>query len=82
MFPLREWGFDSPLGHHSRAESGMAAADVRPPEPPSFRALLWGSLRTAAAALVLAALAFGLWRGLVWLFPDVEWLRIPGGEKG
>ncbi len=44
---------------------------------PTFASLLKGNLRVLVGVAVLAALAFGAWRGLLLVFPDVDWLRVP-----
>ena len=48
---------------------------AEPPAAPSFRALLRANLRVMLWAFGLAALCFGVWRGLRGLFPDVQWLQ-------
>ncbi len=48
-----------------------------PPEP-SFGDLLRGNLRLLRWVVVVMIAAFATWRGLVWLFPDMPWLRMPG----
>ena len=40
-----------------------------------FLELLKGNLKVAGFSLLIAVLAYGLWRGAVWLFPDVDWLQ-------
>ena len=76
MFPLREWGFDSPPGHHVRIVNAAPNSPQGTPGP-TFRELLGGSLRVCGFTLGLALLAFLLWLGLRWLFPDVGWLQPP-----
>ena len=52
-----------------------------PREAPSFRALLAANVRVLTWLALAALLAWGVWRGLRWLFPDVPWLRggsLPG----
>ena len=50
------------------------------PEPkpePTFGELLRGNARVLFGVALYAVIAFGIWRGLVWLFPDIAWLRLP-----
>jgi len=44
---------------------------------PSLRALLLANLRVVGFACALAVLAYGVWRGLAALFPELTWLQ-PG----
>lgn len=44
---------------------------------PSFGELLRSNLRVLALLLVYVAVAYGIWRLLLVVFPDVGWLRIP-----
>ena len=72
----REWGFDSPLGHHlSPLDTTLAEDRPDPPPPPTFGRLLASNIRVVAWATALAVLAFGTWRGLVIPFPDAAWLQ-------
>ncbi len=54
----------------------MTAGDEEKPAP-SFGALLGANLKVLGIALLLALLAFGIWRGLSALFPEVSWLQPP-----
>ena len=90
MFPLREWGFDSPLGHHpllrglgvvftmtgpsSDTEHSQGEQDS---QGPSFKALLLSNLRILLVAGLLAWMAYGLWGLLADIFPEVRWLQYP-----
>ena len=46
------------------------------PEP-TFGGLLRANLKLVGLVMLFAAVAFLIWRGLLLLFPDLEWLRIP-----
>lgn len=48
--------------------------DPRRPEP-GFAELLRGNLLVLGYVALGVAAAWLLWRGLVWLFPDVAWLQ-------
>ena len=54
----------------------MSAPDPR--RAPTFGELLAANARMLGVVLLYAAIAFGAWRGLAWLFPDIAWLRLPG----
>ena len=63
MFPYREWGFDSPPGHHaSRALAMTGVVDEREKSAPSsrvsFKQLFGASLLVCAGAAALGALAW------------------------
>lgn len=73
MFPTREWGFESPPGHHALRARGVE----RDGDGPRFGELVRHNARLVAGVLVAAGAAWLVWRGLVWLFPDVEWLQPP-----
>ena len=45
-------------------------------DEPTFRSLLLGNLRVVAWAMALMLVAYGMWRALAWLFPDIEWLQL------
>jgi len=53
-----------------------------PPESPSaepeptLAGLIATNLKILAWMLAFATGCFLLWRGLTWLFPDIEWLRL------
>jgi len=49
-----------------------------PPSPPSFWDLLWANLKVLLIAAAVAGVAFGIWRGLAALFPEMEWLQLAG----
>lgn len=79
--PAREWGFDSPPGHHplfdvwpglSRGKITMSERD----QEPGFGDLVLTNLKLVGVVMVGLALAWGAWRGLAWLFPDISWLQI------
>jgi hypothetical protein len=96
MFPLREWGFDSPLGHHPshRGWGNGAAIMSLPPHSPGsespgqpgahlpesvpLKTLIAVNLKVLLFVSVFGAAAFGLWRGIAALFPELEWLQFPG----
>ncbi len=56
----------------------MTEAASTPPKPPSLRELLLSNLKILAGSLLLAILAYGMWRLLTLLFPDVAWLHTTG----
>ncbi len=41
----------------------------------SFRALFAANVRVCAIALVLAGVAYGIWRALRIAFPEIGWLQ-------
>jgi hypothetical protein len=75
----REWGFDSPLGHHLSFmdETLDETAEDGPelPPPPTFGKLLASNVKIVAGVALLALMAYGTWRGIAALFPDVPWLQ-------
>ena len=90
MFPLREWGFDSPLGHHPLLRGlGVVftmtgpTSDTEHPQGeqdsqgPSFKALLVSNLRILLIAGLLASIAYWLWGLLADVFHEVGWLQYP-----
>ena len=50
--------------------------DGTPPPEPSFGELLRANLRVVGWLILVALAAFALWRALLWVFPDVAWLRL------
>jgi hypothetical protein len=46
-------------------------------QEPSFSGLLRSNARLLTLVLLYVGVAFGVWHGLVWLFPDFSWLRMP-----
>ena len=54
----------------------MSVEPPRERQAPNFAQLLRGNLRVLGYVALLVLLAYGTWRGLVWLFPEVEWLRV------
>jgi hypothetical protein len=52
--------------------------DTLTPEPIPLGTLLAVNLRVLVVVSALAALAFGLWKGLAALFPELKWLQYPG----
>ena len=47
----------------------------RPPSP-SFGQLLVANLKVLGYGLLLLVFAYGVWRGLRVLFPEVSWLQL------
>ncbi|MCP3919194.1 MAG: hypothetical protein GY711_26945 [bacterium] len=47
----------------------------RPSSEPSFARLLAANLRVVGVAVLVMVAAYGTWRGLARLFPDVSWLQ-------
>lgn len=52
--------------------------DALQPEPVPLRTLLLVNLRVLLVVSVFCAMAFGLWRGVAALFPELKWLQYPG----
>ena len=51
------------------------STDPDPDWTPSWNALFGANLRILLAASFVGALAYGLWRALRLLFPEVGWLQ-------
>lgn len=45
-------------------------------QQPGFGDLVLTNLKLVGVVMVGLALAWGAWRGLAWLFPDISWLQI------
>ncbi len=44
---------------------------------PTFAELFTANLRLLSRVALVALAAFLIWRALLWVFPDVAWLRMP-----
>ena len=74
MFPFREWGFDSPLGHHSSRL--LALMESEPVKPPSLRELMIANLKVIGVVALVMVAAWLVWQGLARLFPETDWLQL------
>lgn len=60
----------------------MSEPDPERPEPPpprpepGFGELLGANLKVLGYGVLVLATAYGVWRGLRVLFPDVRWLQL------
>ncbi|HIK59102.1 MAG TPA: hypothetical protein EYF98_00215 [Planctomycetes bacterium] len=61
--------------HDPDSKEEPAAAQ---PELIPLRTLMAVNLRVLLVVAALGAMAFGLWRGLAALFPELKWLQYPG----
>lgn len=63
---------------HSPGPNPEGDSESPEPDPVPLRTLLAVNLRVLLVVAALGALAFGLWKGLAALFPELTWLQYPG----